>query len=35
LLLVSNRGSQRGERAFQVGFIERCLTGAQWSRDYE
>src|SRR6266481_6821955 len=33
LLLVSDGGNQTGERLFQVGFIESCLTGAQRSRD--
>jgi hypothetical protein len=33
LLLVSNWGNQGGERPLQVGFVERCLAGTQWSRD--
>src|SRR6266700_1599641 len=35
LLLVSQRGNKCWEWLFQVGFIESCLTGAHWSRDYE
>src|SRR5258708_2305360 len=35
LLLMSQRGNKCWEWLFQVGFIESCLTGAHWSRDYE
>ncbi len=35
LLLVPQRWNKCWEWLFQVGFIERCLAGADRSRDYE
>jgi len=35
VVAVSYCGDETGERLFQVGFVESCLTGTQWSGNDE